>query len=532
MSPLRNSVADRVVRVPPPSPALLAEVAAVLAGGPAPTAAVPQHVARVTMPHHVRMSWCPGVSADEVVRRLTRIVGATSAQPPADDRLENLLGMDEARDWGLAVARDLPDYRAGRIRWTDMDRAVLLAGPPGTGKTTFARRLANTCGVPLVIGSPQEWQGARDGHLGHALGAMQQTFREARACAPCILFLDEIDSMGDRARFRDDHRDYSTAYLNGLLEQLDGLHGREGVIVVTACNHPDRLDRALTRSGRLDRVLQVPLPDQGALAGMLRQRLGSDLPGIDLTRVTRFGNGATGADVERWVRSARRRARHEGREVALDDLLAEVRPKGAMASPDLLRRAAVHEAGHALVGSLELPGSILRISLDPGMQAGGFVEVMPEAVFTREAIGRNLRRLLAGRAAEEVVLGHVSSGAGGSENSDLAKATLLAASAIISWGLAPGAGGASLVWRGQPGFADIGVILARQPSLAAEIAVLLEDAHERARAAIEAHRPALLRIAGALLRRQVLDADELAELMAPRHVPMETPSIVRTSILE
>lgn len=96
---------------------------------------------------------------------------------------------------------------------------------------------------------------------------------------PCILFLDELDTMGNCARFDDRHRDYSTAYLNGLLEQLDGLHGREGVIVVAACNHPVRLGPALTRSGRLDRVLHIPLPNEQALAGMLHQRLGDDLLG-------------------------------------------------------------------------------------------------------------------------------------------------------------------------------------------------------------------------------------------------------------
>ncbi|SDE32643.1 AAA family ATPase [Belnapia rosea] len=515
-------MADRVVQVPPPSPAALAEAVASMAGA-LPTEDIPEAVARAAMPHHLLMAWQPGASADEVLHRLVRIVGTAALAADPRERLESLLGMDEARDWGLAVARDLPEYRAGRLAWADIDKAVLLAGPPGTGKTSFARRMANTCDVPLVISSPQEWQGDRDGHLGHALGAMQRTFREARASAPCILFLDEIDSMGDRARYDERHRDYSTAYLNGLLEQLDGLHGREGVIVVAACNHPDRLDPALTRSGRLDRVLHVPLPDDQALAGILRQRLRDEIPGADLMRVVRLAVGATGADVERWVRSARRRARHAGRPLVLEDLLAEVRPKVGDMPTDIRRRAAVHEAGHALVGWLEMPGSLVRVSLAGGPDAGGFAENLHEPVLTREAVGRHLRRLFAGRAAEQVILGDVSSGAGGSERSDLARATMLAVSALTSWGFSSAPADQHLLWHGQPGPSDMRLILPHQPSLAREVGALLADAYEGARALIEAHRPALQRIAQALLEREVLVAEEIAHLVEQPRSLEEAP---------
>lgn len=214
-------------------------------------------------------------------------------------------------------------YRAGRLPWSAIDRGVLVFGPPDTGKTSFARALAASCGVPFILGSLGEWQAA--GHLGDLLRAMRATFSRARASAPAILFIDEIDSFGDRASFSHGNRDYSIQVVNGLLELLDGAGGREGVVVVGACNHPDRLDPAIVRSGRLDRRIHIPLPDQAALRQIIRHHLGTDLADVDLADAAKAAVGASGADVERWVRGARRRTRTSNRPMVIKDLLAEVR---------------------------------------------------------------------------------------------------------------------------------------------------------------------------------------------------------------
>jgi ATP-dependent Zn protease len=489
-------LADRVVTLPELSPEVLAEVLDLLTGGP-PSVPIPAALARATGPNHISLAWRPGETADAVLARLNCLLGPAAARAPQKDRLEDLLGMDEARHWGLAVIRDLPDYRAGRLRWADLDYAVLLAGPSGCGKTTFAR--------------PQVWQGSREGHLGHALAAMQATFRQARAAAPCVLFIDEIDSMGSRASYADSNRDYSTSYMNGLLEQLDGINVMEGVIVIAACNHPSRLDPALIRAGRLNRVLQIDYPDEFALAGMLRQKLGDDLPDADLSLVVRHVRQATGADLEAWVRGARSRARHEGRPLLLDDLLIQVRPPGQNLSPPMRRRAAVHEAGHAVVGWLDRPRSILRLSISYGPDSGGYVRSTQEdSPFTRAALERRLRCLLAGRAAEEILFGEPSSGAGGAEESDLAKATMLSVTAIASWGLGRSQ---PLLWRGAPTATTLHQTLAQEPMLEREVNALLTRAHEDARVMLTANLSSLRRVVDALLARETLDSDELADLI-------------------
>jgi ATP-dependent Zn protease len=310
--------------------------------------------------------------------------------------------------------------------------------------------------------------------------------------------------------------------MNGLLEQLDGVNVMEGVIVIAACNHPSRLDPALIRAGRLNRVLQIGYPDEVALAGMLRQKLGDDLPNADLSLVFRNVRQATGADLEAWVRGARSRARHEGRPILLDDLLAQVRPPGQNLSPLMQRRAAAHEAGHAVVGWLDRPRSIVRLSISAGPDAGGYVRSTPEdSLFTRAALERRLRCLLAGRAAEEILFGEPSSGAGGAEESDLAKATMLSVTAIASWGLGRSQ---PLLWRGAPTATTLHETLGRDPMLAREVNALLTRALRDAHAMLTDNLPSLVRVVDALLARETLDCDELADLITLPDVLDDQPA--------
>ncbi|MBX4923973.1 AAA family ATPase [Rhizobium bangladeshense] len=208
--------------------------------------------------------------------------GAEVVLPLEDDKdgkppllVETLSGYGAAKDWALGLKADLADYRSGDLDWSEMSTKLLLSGPPGTGKTTFARALCSSLQIPLVVTSVSTWlQGE---YLHDVLGRMADTFAEARAQAPCILFIDEIDGIGMRVGASREYADYWNACVNKLLELLDGALKSEGVIVVGATNRPNEIDEAIRRSGRLETHIEIPRPDIPALSGILAHHLGSDL---------------------------------------------------------------------------------------------------------------------------------------------------------------------------------------------------------------------------------------------------------------
>lgn len=215
--------------------------------------------------------------------------GAELIQPePVDDasapaappvlRVETLTGYGAARDWALCLKADLGGYLGGELAWSQMSTKLLLSGPPGTGKTTFARALCNTLQVPSVVTSVSTWlQGE---YLHDVLDRMADTFAEARRQAPCILFIDEIDGIGQRGPASRPYADYWNACVNKLLELLDGAIKTDGVIVVGATNRPGEIDEAIRRSGRLETHIEIPRPDIPTLAGILAHHLGSDLDAV------------------------------------------------------------------------------------------------------------------------------------------------------------------------------------------------------------------------------------------------------------
>ena len=252
----------------------------------------------------LRMSVSRRRGAAGSLDRLQAVAAKRSAHADDLPLLEDLSGYGEARTIGLAMIEDLHAYRNGRIAWSDVDRGLLVAGPPGVGKTLFARVLARSAGLPLVVGSLAQWQASGTGHLGDCLAAMKRAFREAKNLAPSILFIDEMDSIGDRTTFDARHRDYSVQVVNCLLEELDGATDRSGVVVIGATNHAHRIDPAVIRPGRLDRVVRIELPSPQELMGILRTCLGPLLPEADLLPAALAGHGGSGADAAAWVRRA------------------------------------------------------------------------------------------------------------------------------------------------------------------------------------------------------------------------------------
>lgn len=274
----------------------------------------------------------PEQSAGELLRRVIEIAGPAPARPGVPAlRLTDCPGMGEASTWGTDMSDDLRAYAAGDLAWSDLDRGALLYGPPGCGKTRFAGCLAGSAGVPLFASSVTDWSSEKGGNLNDFLGSMKSAFALARASAPCILFIDELDAVGLRGQ-GGHNASWTSAAVAGLLEAMDGADRREGVVVVAATNDLAGVDPALRRSGRLDRCIEVGMPTAEGLNYILRVHLAGDLLYESLIPVAEQAVGGTGADCERWVREARRRARVARRPLCVDDLVQVVKPAGMRAS--------------------------------------------------------------------------------------------------------------------------------------------------------------------------------------------------------
>jgi hypothetical protein len=446
---------------------------------------------------------------------------AAANQPPTLT-LDDLPGQGDATVWGRQLVADLGAYARGALDWSDVDRGVVLEGPPGSGKSSYARALAGSAGVPLICASLAQWQGSRDGHLGHLLSSMRASFDEARRKAPCILLLDEIDSFPNRASVTHRHKDYVIEVVNGLLEQLDGAIGRAGVVVVGTCNDSSNLDPAMTRAGRLERIIRLDRPDACAIERILRVHLRGALRTEDLMPVARMAalRGAVGADIERWCRGARRRARSADHPMDLADLVEEFGPASEVHTPEAVRRMAVHEAGHVLAFSMLGTGAVQQVVVDPTV--GGLSRTTVDIAgplrsrphVTREDVSAQLRAVLAGRAAEEVLLGVPSSGAGGSSGSDLAHATGLASSLVLSSGLDDHPHGLLFLAPVDDG-ERVGHLLL-VPEIRERIGAVLSQAYAEALDLVREHRDAVEHVAAALIQRGHLSGSEVESMLALR----------------
>lgn len=198
---------------------------------------------------------------------------------PAAQRVEELAGYGEALTWAEDLKLDLDDWREGRVVWADLSPRLLLSGPPGTGKTTWAKALRNSLQLPLLATSAADW--LTGGHLGDVLAAMDRAFADAVRRSPCILFIDEVDGIGTRERPVREYDDYWTSVVNKALQLMDGAIRTEGVILIGATNRPEALDPALRRAGRLERHIAIPKPDTATLAAILAHHLGEDLARMD-----------------------------------------------------------------------------------------------------------------------------------------------------------------------------------------------------------------------------------------------------------
>ena len=498
-------------------PAIAAVIEAITGRHPG---AADDDLAKVTTLEALNIAVRADLGANRSLARLRHLVGANALDAELGPLLSDMHGLGTAKPWGLALIHDLREYAAGRLSWAEVDKGCLLTGAPGVGKTSYARSLAREANVYFAATSYSQWQAHRDGHLGSVTQAIRKAFSEALLQSPSILFIDEIDTLPARGsgKWNDD---WWTSITNTLLECLDGFERREGVVVIAACNDPSRLDPALVRSGRLDRHIEIPLPDFPSLVGILRTHLGADLAGADLRDAALAARGGTGADVERFVREARRRARLAGRPIDLSDLLDAVR-NGKPAWPaDVRRRVAYHEAGHAIaflaLGIAE--PKALSIGGTGGLAESDLGEMR---AMTRSHLEKYLVALLAGRAAEQLTFGEATAGAGGSDESDLGRATMLATRLETDYGL--GAFGLVCIPGGSSG-RDLLLL----DTLRSAVSTTIDRAYAAALELLRLNQHALEALASGLFGAGYLDRADIQAILVHSPLGAQTMAVVPTA---
>jgi cell division protease FtsH len=403
-------------------------------------------------------------------------------------------------------------------------RGVLMVGPPGTGKTLMARAVAGEASVPFFSVT-----GSSFVELFVGLGAsrVRDLFSNARKRQPSIIFIDEIDAIGQRRGSGVISNDEREQTLNQLLAEMDGFDPATGVVVIAATNRPEILDPALLRPGRFDRQVEIPLPNLRERSAILAihakgKKLGPD---VDLEAVARGTPGFSGADLANLVNEAAIVAIRAGRDMvsardfadARDRLLLGRREATNALLPDEKRAVAVHEGGHALVAVYsEHADPVAKVSILPAGQALGVTEQLPideRHLYPESYLRDSLAIRMGGRAAESLVLGEVSSGAA----NDLAGATQLALRMVREFGMSSrlgpvGFGDGGPAYLGRQEIRSRDYAEATQALIDEEVARLLKEADDRAEALLQGHRDVLDRLTELLIEREMVDGAEIYAL--------------------
>ena len=444
-------------------------------------------------------------------------------------RFEDVAGCDESKEELKEVVEFLKEPKKFEQLGAKIPKGVLLLGPPGTGKTLLARALAGEAGVPFYSISGSEFI---EMFVGVGAARVRDLFNQAKKNTPCIIFVDEIDAIG---KFRGGgimgggHEEREQT-LNQLLVEMDGFEPNLGVILLAATNRPEILDPALLRPGRFDRQVILDAPDmQGREAILKVHSRGKPLaPGTDLKTIAIRTPGFSGADLANIMNEAALLAAKHGSkqitqahiEEAVEKVFAGPERKSRALGEKERKRVAYHEAGHALV-AFHCPDAppVAKISIIPrGKAALGYTLQLPEEeryLMTKSELLDKICVSLGGRAAEEIVLGEVSSGA----QNDLEMATEIARSMICRFGMNEKVGPVALSretspFLKAPGFPQHAEPLS--PELASEvdrqIRQLLSEQSDRARKIIEEHRGSLEKVAERLLVKEIMSKDEFCKI--------------------
>jgi cell division protease FtsH len=414
-------------------------------------------------------------------------------------------------------------------------KGVLMVGPPGTGKTLLARAVAGEAGVPFISVTGSSFV---EMFVGVGAARVRDLFADARRRAPSIVFVDEVDAIGQRRGGQFVSNDERDQTLNQMLSEMDGFDPATGVVVIAATNRPEVLDPALLRPGRFDRQVVIPLPTQRERKAIIAVHTGSKPlgPNVDLDVVARGTPGFSGADLANLVNEAAIFAVRADREVieavdfaeARDRILLGNRDSSNALLPDEKRAVAVHESGHALVAALSEHGDpVAKVTILPAGQALGVTEQLPideRHLYSEGYLKDSLAIRMGGRAAEQIVLGEPSSGAA----NDLAGATDLATRMVREFGMSAALGPVGFA-SGSPMYLGGEEVKSRpyaeatQRLIDEEVAKLLREGEQRATDVLSNHRHQLDRLTELLLERETVDGTDVDEILGVtpvRHLPV------------
>jgi cell division protease FtsH len=449
---------------------------------------------------------------------------------------KDVAGIDEAKEELYEIIDFLKDPQKFQKLGGRIPKGVLLVGPPGTGKTLLARAIAGEANVPFFSISGSDFV---EMFVGVGASRVRDLFEQGKKNAPCIIFIDEIDAVGrHRGAGLGGGHDEREQTLNALLVEMDGFESNEGVILIAATNRPDVLDPALLRPGRFDRRVVVPRPDVRGREEILRVHtrkvpLSED---VDLSVIARGTPGFSGADVANLVNEAALWAARMNRkfvamvdfEMSKDKVLMGAERRSMILSDEEKKNTAYHEAGHALVAA-KTPGAdpLHKVTIIPRGMALGVTMQLPiddKHTYTKEFLESQLAVLMGGRAAEEIFLNHITTGAG----NDIERATEIARQMVCEWGMSS-LGPLTFGRKEEAIFLGREIAQHRDYSedtaikIDVEVRGIVNMGYSRARQILETNSEALERVARGLLDREVLDATELKLLMEGKTLPDKIP---------
>ncbi len=440
-------------------------------------------------------------------------------------KFDDVAGEDEAKE-NLA---EIVDYLHNPKKYTDigasMPKGILLVGPPGTGKTMLAKAVAGEADVPFFSISGSEFV---EMFVGMGASKVRDLFKQAKEKAPCIVFIDEIDAIGGkRSSGGMGGHDEREQTLNQLLTEMDGFDGNSGVIILAATNRPETLDPALTRPGRFDRRVPVELPDLHGREAILKvhaKKIKVE-DGVDFTRIARMASGASGAELAnivneaalRAVRAGRNAANQEDLEESIEVVIAGYQKKNAILTDKEKMVVAYHEIGHALVAAKQSNSApVQKITIVPRTSGAlGYTMQVDEGnhyLMTKEEMENKIATYTGGRAAEEIAVGSITTGA----SNDIDQATKLARAMITRYGMSEEFGMVALETVTNQylgGDSSLACSAETQTEIDKEVMELVKAQYEKAKAIISENKAKLDELAQYLYMNETITGEEFMNIL-------------------